>query len=82
MPIFGQELTDSEVVGSDGTQIGTYEDLEFDEQTGAVNCLLASPGPETPISRVTFERTDSGRFRIPVDNVKAAKDRILVELTR
>jgi|AntDeeMinimDraft_4_1070355.scaffolds.fasta_scaffold02036_5 sporulation protein YlmC with PRC-barrel domain len=78
MPVFGKELVGSEVVGSDGTNIGHLEDIEYDAQTKNINHILVKPGANTPTARVTFNK-EGNLFRVPADAVKAAKDRVLVD---
>lgn len=76
--ILAENLSGKAVMGSDGTELGMLYNITMDLKTGQLHDLLVSPSEDTPRGKINFERDEGGRFRVPVSNVQAVKDYIVV----
>ncbi|KAB1198069.1 MULTISPECIES: PRC-barrel domain-containing protein [Haloferax] len=77
--ILAENLSGKAVMGSDGTELGMLYNITMDLKSGALHDLLVQPNEEIAAARVSFDRDESGRFRIPVNRVQAVKDYIVVQ---
>ncbi|MCT9094407.1 PRC-barrel domain-containing protein [Haloarchaeobius sp. HME9146] len=77
--ILAENLSGKSVMGSDGTELGMLYNITMDLKSGRLDDLVVEPGDETPTRAIDYNRDESGRFRVPVDNVQAVKDYIVVQ---
>ena len=76
--ILAENLSGKAVMGSDGTELGMLYNISMDLKTGELHDLLVSPTEDTPRSKISFDRDEGGRFRVPVSRVQAVKDYIVI----
>jgi len=74
--ILAQNLSGKAVMGADGTELGELYNITMDLKSGALNDLLVEPLEGGPA--LDFPRDDEGHYQIPVGNVQAVKDYIVV----
>ena len=74
--ILAENLSDKEVMGSDGASLGTLYNVTMDLKTGSLHHLVVDPGERSV--DVGFERDDHGNILVPVGRVQAVKDTIVV----
>ncbi|WP_256296479.1 PRC-barrel domain-containing protein [Haloarchaeobius salinus] len=77
--VLAENLSDKNVMGSDGTELGIVYNITMDLKSGELHDLLVDPHEDTPTRSVSYDRDEGGRFRIPVGHVQAVKDYIVVE---
>ena len=75
--ILAENLSGKSVMGSDGMELGMLYNITMDLKSGALGHLLVSPNEN--VGDVGFERDEEGRFQVPVSNVQAVKDYIVVQ---
>jgi sporulation protein YlmC with PRC-barrel domain len=75
--ILAENLSDKEVMGSDGSSLGTLYNITMDLKTGTLQHLVLDPGQQT--GELEFERDEAGNYRIPVGRVQAVKDTIIID---
>lgn len=75
--ILAENLSDKEVMGSDGASLGTLYNITMDLKTGTLQHLVLDPGQRA--GDLEFERDDAGNYRVPVTRVQAVKDTIVVD---
>ena len=66
-------------MGADGSELGMLYNVTLDVHTGRLRHLLVTPDEESPPQSTDFEKDDAGRFQVPVGNVQAVKDYIIVQ---
>ncbi|MFC5133848.1 MULTISPECIES: PRC-barrel domain-containing protein [Haloferacaceae] len=76
--ILAENLSGKAVMGSDGTELGDLYNITMDLKSGQLHHLLVSPHEQLNPERVTFDVDEAGRLRVPVTNVQAVKDYIVV----
>lgn len=76
--ILAENLSGKAVMSSDGTELGDLYNITMDLDSGELNYLLVSPHEQLRPERVDFEVDDMGRLLVPVRNVQAVKDYIVV----
>ena len=74
--IFAKNLSNKQVMGSDGTDIGTLYDLIIDGNTGDILDLKVKPDPDLNVQEF---RTENDFIFLPFDAVRAIKDYIVVD---
>lgn len=74
--ILAENLSDKEVMGSDGASLGTLYNVTMDLKAGSLQDLVVDPG-ERSID-ASFERDEHGNYLVPVSRVQAVKDTIVV----
>ena len=74
--ILAENLSEKNVVGSDGSEIGLLYNVTMEFNSGRLHHLLVEPAEGVTAD---FERDERGRFTIPVSNVRAVKDHIVVD---
>ncbi len=74
--ILAENLSEKEVMGSDGANLGTLYNITMDLKTGSLRYLLLDPGEKS--GELEFDRDEQGNYRIPVNRVQAVKDTIVV----
>ena len=77
--ILAENLSGKAVMGSDGSELGMLYNISMDMKSGRLVDLLVSPDEEHPPNTEAFETDDAGRLKIPVGDVQAVKDYIIVE---
>ncbi len=77
--ILAENLSGKSVMGSDGTELGMLYNITMDLKSGKLFDLVVDPDEELSARAVEFERDDRGRFLVPVANVQAVKDYIVVQ---
>ena len=76
--ILAENLSGKAVMSSDGTELGDLYNITMNLESGELNHLLVSPHEQLRAERVDFEFDEMGRLRVPVANVQAVKDYIVV----
>ncbi len=75
--ILAENLSDKEVMGADGANLGTLYNITMDLKTGTLRNLIIDRGQHT--GDLEFERDEQGNYRIPVSRVQAVKDTIVID---
>ena len=76
--ILAENLSGKSVMGSDGTELGELYNITMDIKSGQLRHLLVSPDEQFDAARSGFEMNETGRLQVPVGNVQAVKDYIVV----
>jgi sporulation protein YlmC with PRC-barrel domain len=76
--ILAENLSGKAVMGSDGTELGDLYNITMDLHSGRLNDLLVTPNEQVDPDRLSFDQDDAGRLQVPVANVQAVKDYIVV----
>ena len=76
--ILAENLSGKSVMGSDGTELGDLYNITMDIKSGQLRHLLVSPDEQLDPARSGFEMDETGRLQVPVANVQAVKDYIVV----
>jgi sporulation protein YlmC with PRC-barrel domain len=74
--IFAKNLSNKQVMGSDGTDLGTLYDLVVDVNTGDILDLMVKPDPDLNVQEF---RVENDFLLLPFDSVRAIKDYIVVD---
>lgn len=74
--IFAKNLSNKQVMGSDGTDLGALYDLVIDVNTGDILDLMVKPDPDLNIQEFKIE---NDFLLLPFDSVRAIKDYIVVD---
>lgn len=74
-----ENLSGKSVMGADGSELGMLYNITMDVHSGRLRHLLVAPDEDDPPEGVAFEQDDAGRFKVPVGNVQAVKDYIIVQ---
>jgi sporulation protein YlmC with PRC-barrel domain len=75
--VLAENLSGKAVMGSDGSELGTLYNITMDLKTGALHDLLVDPNVEVANEHDT---DDENLLHVPVGNVQAVKDYIVVDL--
>jgi sporulation protein YlmC with PRC-barrel domain len=73
--ILAENLSGKAVMGSDGAELGTLYNITMDLKTGELHDLLVDPNPEVSVD---YDVDDQNLLHVPVGNVQAVKDYIVV----
>jgi sporulation protein YlmC with PRC-barrel domain len=76
--VLAENLSGKAVMGSDGMELGMLYNITMDLDNGALGDLIVSPNEELDVGTLGFPTDDSGQLRVPVANVQAVKDYIVV----
>ncbi|MFA9516483.1 PRC-barrel domain-containing protein [Halopenitus sp. H-Gu1] len=76
--ILAENLSGKAVMGSDGTELGDLYNITMDLKTGGLKHLLVSPHEQLDPGHSGFSTDERGRLEVPVGNVQAVKDYIVV----
>jgi sporulation protein YlmC with PRC-barrel domain len=76
--ILAENLSGKAVMGSDGTELGILYNITMNLTTGGLADLVIEPDEETAFS-ADFDVDEAGRYHVPVRNVQAVKDYIVVD---
>ena len=74
--ILAENLSGKTVVADDGTEIGLLYNITMRMNTGQLGYLSVDPGDRS--GSVRFDRDHLNHYQIPVANVQAVKDHIVV----
>jgi sporulation protein YlmC with PRC-barrel domain len=74
--VLAENLSEKEVMGSDGASLGTLYNITMDLKTGSLQDLVVDTSDRTV--KTEFGRDDHGNLRVPVSRVQAVKDTIVV----
>lgn len=74
--ILAENLSGKSVTGSDGAEIGMLYNITMDLKSGALKELVVDPMEN--VRDANFRTDDMGNYRIPVGNVTAVKDHVIV----
>jgi len=75
--VLAENLSEKEVMGSDGANLGTLYNITMDLKTGTLQHLLIDPGQQA--GDLEFERDGEGNYRVPVGRVQAVTDTIVID---
>jgi sporulation protein YlmC with PRC-barrel domain len=75
--VLAENLSEKEVMGTDGASLGTLYNITMDLKTGTLQHLILDPGQRT--GDLEFDRDEQGNYRVPVSRVQAVKDTIIVD---
>jgi sporulation protein YlmC with PRC-barrel domain len=73
--VLAENLSGKAVMGSDGAELGTLYNITMDLKTGTLHDLLVDPNLEVSSD---YELDDENLLHVPVGNVQAVKDYIVV----
>lgn len=74
--ILAENLSEKEVVGSNGKDLGTLYNITMDLKTGTLRYVKIDPTEGADVSG--FEQDEYGRLMIPVNRVQAVTDKIII----
>jgi sporulation protein YlmC with PRC-barrel domain len=74
--ILAENLSEKEVMGSDGSNLGTLYNITMDLKTGTLHNVIVDPADR--VTSTEFDRDDHGNLLIPFSRVQAVKDNIVV----
>jgi sporulation protein YlmC with PRC-barrel domain len=74
--ILAENLSGKTVMGDDGAELGLLYNITMDLKNGRLGHLIVDPGERS--ASADFERDEHGHFLVPVGNVQAVKDHIVV----
>ena len=77
--ILAENLSGKAVMGSDGGELGMLYNISVDLKSGRLINLLVTPDEDRVGVEPDYELDDEGHYLIPVANVQAVKDYIIVE---
>jgi sporulation protein YlmC with PRC-barrel domain len=73
--VLAENLSGKTVMGSEGTELGTLYNITMNLKTGELNDLLIEPNLEVSSD---YETDEENLLHVPVANVRAVKDYILI----
>jgi len=76
--ILAENLSGKAVMGSDGAELGPLYNITMNLKTGELDELVVQPDEDLPAG-LDLHRDEFGRIRVPVSDVQAVKDYIVVE---
>ncbi|MFQ3319367.1 MAG: sporulation protein YlmC with PRC-barrel domain [Natronomonas sp.] len=74
--VLAENLSEKEVMGSDGASLGTLYNITMDLKTGSLQRLVVDPGERSTSTQ--FDHDEHGNYLVPVSRVQAVKDTIVV----
>jgi sporulation protein YlmC with PRC-barrel domain len=74
--ILAENLSEKEVMGSDGMNLGTLYNITMDLKTGSLHHVIVDPAER--VNSTEFDRDEHGNLLIPFSRVQAVKDNIVV----
>jgi sporulation protein YlmC with PRC-barrel domain len=75
--ILAENLSGKDVMGTDGTELGSLYNITMDLSSGALENLVIDPTDS--VRNTDFEYSDQGRLMVPVERVKAVKDHMIIQ---
>jgi len=76
--ILAENLSGKAVMSADGTELGDLYNITMDLKSGELSDLLVSPHEQLSHDHAGFDVDEMGRLKVPVANVQAVKDYIVV----
>ncbi|PSQ11235.1 photosystem reaction center subunit H [Halobacteriales archaeon QS_5_70_15] len=73
--ILAENLSGKTVMGDDGAEIGQLYNITMDLKTGGLHDIVVEPAEGVAAD---FDVNEHGHFLVPVGNVQAVKDHIVV----
>lgn len=73
--ILAENLSGKRVMGDDGAEIGELYNITMNLKTGELHDLVVDPGEN---AGADFDVDEQGRYLVPIGNVQAVKDHIVV----
>ena len=73
--ILAENLSGKRVMGDDGAEIGELYNITMDLKTGELHDLVVDPGESVSAD---FDVDERGHYLVPIGNVQAVKDHIVV----
>ncbi len=77
--ILAKNLSGMEVMGADGTELGMLYNVTMDLRTGQLHDIVVEPHDDRGPTTHNFDTDEEGRLEVPVEQVQAVKDYIVVE---
>lgn len=77
--ILAKNLSGMEVMGADGVELGMLYNVTMDLRTGQLFDLIVEPDENINPMALDFDTDAEGRLQVPVRNVQAVKDYIVVQ---
>lgn len=71
-------LTTKPVVGDDGREYGTVQDVTVDPDSGTLVDIVVDPQARLQFDSVAFDTDEHDRLLVPVECVQVVKDTIVV----
>jgi sporulation protein YlmC with PRC-barrel domain len=75
--ILAENLSGKDVMGTDGAELGSLYNITMDVTSGHLKNLVIDPNEA--LGDAGFDRDETGRLLIPVANVQAVKDHMIVK---
>lgn len=76
--ILAENLSGKSVMGADGMEFGMLYNITMDLKSGTLQELIVTPDEEFSTDRANYDTDEEGRLRVPVSDVQAVKDYIVV----
>ena len=73
--ILAENLSGKTVMGDDGAEIGQLDNITMNLKTGELHDLVVDPREGVTVD---FDVDDHGHYLVPIGNVQAVKDHIVV----
>ncbi|MGQ3412424.1 PRC-barrel domain-containing protein [Natrinema sp. LN54] len=77
--VLASTLSDTPVMGSDGTELGTVHNLTMNVETGELRRVLVTPASDDIRG---FDRNDDGKIVVPASRMTDLDDYLIVDLTK
>lgn len=74
--VLAENLSGKMVMGSDGAELGMLYNVTMNLESGRLQHLLVDPQEDSV--EAEFNRDEGGRYLVPVSQVQAVKDHIVV----
>lgn len=76
METFGFDLSEKDVIRSDGSEVGTMHNVNIDPESGRILNLVIVPNKHHKNNQYPVD--DNGYYRVPADEVKAVDDTVVL----
>ncbi|PCR89594.1 PRC-barrel domain-containing protein [Natrinema ejinorense] len=77
--VLASTLSETPVMGADGTEIGTVHNVTMNVETGALRHVLVTPTADTVGG---FDRNDDGKIVVPAHCLSDIDDYLIVDRTK
>lgn len=77
--VLAKNLSGMDVMGADGVEIGELYNVTMDIRTGQLFDIIVEPNDGINPGALDFETDEEGRVHIPIEDVQAVKDHIVVQ---
>jgi len=75
--ILAENLSGKSVMGADGAELGMLYNITMDINSGGLKELIVEP--DEGVTDTTFPTDEEGRYRVPVSQIQAVRDYIVIE---